>query len=231
MIAVFVGGGVSLLVSAFGTAVLVKWLRRRGIGQPIREDGPQGHITKAGIPTMGGVAIVVAAVCGYLVGHARVGAEFTSSGLTVMFAIVGAALVGLADDWLKVHRRHNLGLNKRAKFVGQVAVAVAFCALALRFSGANTELSFTRFSSTGIGLSTPGWVVWATILIVGFSNAVNLTDGLDGLAAGSSAFSFGCLAILGYWQFRHLSVYHVHHGLDLALVAVAMTGACSGFLW
>ncbi len=220
-----------MLASSFGTHFLIRWLSRKGIGQPIREDGPRGHVTKAGTPTMGGVAIVVAGLAGYLIGHARIGAEFTSSGLLVMGVILGAGLVGLADDWIKVRTRRNLGLNKRTKFGGQLLVALGFALLAYHAAGASTELSFTRYDSIGIDLGAVGWVVWAMVLIVGFSNAVNLTDGLDGLAAGSSTFSFATLAVMGYWVFRHPAIYHVDHGLDLALAAVAMTGACAGFLW
>ncbi len=80
-------------------------------------------------------------------------------------------------------------------------------------------------------LGTALWVVWATFIITAGANAVNLTDGLDGLAAGSSAFTFAGLTLIGYWQYRHVQIYHVHAALDLALVAIALAGACVGFLW
>jgi phospho-N-acetylmuramoyl-pentapeptide-transferase len=231
VISVFVAGGVAFLVSGLGTPLLIRWLRRRQIGQPIREDGPSGHVTKAGTPTMGGIAIVVGVLAGYAVGHARIGATFTSSGLLVMMVVVGAALVGLADDWIKVSHRRSLGLSKRAKLGGQFLIALGFSLLALNWAGVDTHLSFTRYNSIGLQMGAVAWTIWAIVLIVGGANAVNLTDGLDGLAAGSATFSFSCLAIIGYWQFRHENIYHVPHGLDLALAAVAMTGACAGFLW
>ncbi len=95
----------------------------------------------------------------------------------------------------------------------------------------NTHLSFTRWNSFGVDLGQVGWIVWAVVIIVGTANAVNLTDGLDGLASGSATFCFACLAVIGYWQFRHYSLYHVSSALDLALASVALAGACLGFLW
>jgi phospho-N-acetylmuramoyl-pentapeptide-transferase len=103
--------------------------------------------------------------------------------------------------------------------------------LAVYWAHASTTLSFTRYDSFGLHMGTALWVAWATLIIAAFSNAVNLTDGLDGLAAGSSTFCFACLAIIGYWQYRHFTIYRVPDALDLALAAVALAGACLGFLW
>ncbi|MGH9166132.1 MAG: phospho-N-acetylmuramoyl-pentapeptide-transferase [Acidimicrobiales bacterium] len=231
MIALLVSGGVALLLSLAGTPIYIRWLQSRGIGQQIREDGPQGHITKAGTPTMGGLMIVAGALGGYLVSHLRQGAIFTRGGLLVAFAIFGAAVVGLADDWIKVRHQRSLGLNKRAKIAGQLLVAGSFAVYALNLADVRTELSFTRFDSIGLDLGPVVWTVWAILVIIGTSNAVNLTDGLDGLAAGASTFAFSAFAIIGFWQFRHFDVYRVPQSLDLALLAMAMTGACAGFLW
>src|SRR5690349_12881169 len=104
-----------MIVSLVGTRFLIDLLRARKIGQPIHEDVPSGHTTKAGTPTMGGLVIVVGAVIGYFAAHIREGVIFTRSGLLVMGAIVGAGLVGLFDDWIKVSRERNLGLSKRGK--------------------------------------------------------------------------------------------------------------------
>src|SRR5207253_4173448 len=121
-------------------------------------------------------------------------------------------------------------LNKRGKIAGQLIVAIVFALLALHWAHVKTDLSFTRFDSTGIKLSDLLWVVWAIVLMIGTSNAVNLTDGLDGLAAGSSAFAFSAFVVICYWAFRH-PVYGVPQALDLALVASALVGGCAGFLW
>ena len=226
MISLMTSGGVALWVAALTTPFLIRWLIKNNIGQQIREDGPQVHIAKAGTPTMGGICIVGAVVVGFLSAHFIPGVTFSRSGALVMYAIVGAALIGFADDWIKVRHRRSLGLNKRAKFGAQIALGVSFSLLAVYWAHASTTLSFTRYDSIGLHMGTAVWVVWGTFIIAASANAVNLTDGLDGLAAGSSTFCFACLAIIGYWQYRHLP-----DALDLALAAVALAGACLGFLW
>ncbi len=231
MISLLIAAGVSLMVSLVGTRYLIDWLTSHRVGQPIQEDGPQGHVTKAGTPTMGGVAFVVAALVGYLAGHVRSGLVFTRTGLIVMATIVGAGIVGAVDDWIKVSRERNLGLSSRAKMLGLLIVAVGFVVAMLTLTDIHTTISFTRFDSPGIDI--PGWVwaVWAMLLLAGTTNAVNLTDGLDGLAAGSSIFAFICFVVVGFWAFRHPEVYRVEHALDLAVVAAAMLGGVTGFLW
>ena len=224
-------GGIGLIVSLVGTRFLMDWLTRHNIGQPIHEDVPEGHLTKAGTPTMGGLAIVVGAVAGYVISDVSGSRIITRSGLLVMGAIVGAGLVGLVDDYLKVSRERNLGLNKRAKISGLLVVAVGFAVLAIYHTPVSTMLSLTRFDQFDFDLGKLGWAVLAVLLILGATNAVNLTDGLDGLAGGSAVFAFMAFTIIGFWQFRHFDTYHVEHALDLAVVAAAMAGACTGFLW
>jgi phospho-N-acetylmuramoyl-pentapeptide-transferase len=224
-------GGVALWVAALSTPVLIRWLVKNGIGQQIRDDGPRVHIAKAGTPTMGGIAIVIAVIGGWFAAHAVPGVTFSRSGDLIILTVFGAALIGFADDWIKIRHRRSLGLNKRAKFGAQVALGLLFALLAVYWAHASTTLSFTRYNLPGLQLGTGLWVVWATVLIAATANAVNLTDGLDGLAAGSSTFCFACLAVIGYWQYRHFAIYHVADALDLALCSVALAGACLGFLW
>ena len=224
-------GGVALWVAVLSTPVLIRWLVKNGIGQHIRDDGPRVHIAKAGTPTMGGIAIVVAVVAGYFAAHAVPGVTFSRSGDLILLTVIGAALIGFADDWIKVRHRRSLGLNKRAKFGAQIGLGLLFALLAVYWAHTSTALSFTRYDSIGYDMGTGLWVVWATVLIAASANAVNLTDGLDGLAAGSATFCFACLAIIGYWQYRHFAIYRVADALDLALAAVALAGACLGFLW
>jgi phospho-N-acetylmuramoyl-pentapeptide-transferase len=224
-------GGVALWVAVLSTPLFLRWLVRHNIGQQIREDGPQVHIAKAGTPTMGGICIVGAMIVGFLCAHAVPGVTFSRSGDLVILTLVGATVIGFTDDWIKVRHRRSLGLNKRGKFAAQVGLGVVVSILAVEWAHASTTLSFTRYDSPGLQLGTALWVVWATVIIVASANAVNLTDGLDGLAAGSSTFCFACLAVIGYWQYRHFSIYHVHDALDLALAAVALAGGCLGFLW
>lgn len=230
MIRLLIAMAVSSIMSLVGTRFLIVSLRKLQIGQPIREDGPDGHITKAGTPTMGGAAIVGGAVFAYVVSDLYNGV-YTRTGLFTMLAIVGAGAVGFLDDWLKVSRERNLGLNKRAKSIGLLVVAIGFAVLMVAFTDVDTSVSFTRSASPGWELGNVGWVIWAVLIILGTSNAVNLTDGLDGLAAGSSVFSFSAFTVISFWIFRNQDLYQVDHALDLAVVAVAMLGGCLGFLW
>ncbi|MEL7207899.1 MAG: hypothetical protein AAGK32_06645 [Actinomycetota bacterium] len=241
MIRLLLAGAIAFTISAVLTRVLIDVLTRSRIGQPIREDGPQGHMVKAGTPTMGGLAIVAGALGGYglsdLISEISPAFEstITRSGLLVMAAIGSAGMVGFLDDWIKVSRERNLGLNARLKTLGLLSVAVLFAILTQQLTGVHTELSFTRFGLLDIDLGPIGWTVWAVLLIYATSNAVNLTDGLDGLAAGSGIISFGAFTLIGFWIFRQagdpLNIYDVPHALDLAVVAVAMLAGCAGFLW
>ena len=231
MIALLISSSVALFVSLIGTHYLIGWLTSHKVGQPIQEDGPQGHVTKAGTPTMGGVAFVAAATLGYLAAHIRSGLVFTRTGLIVICAIIGAAIVGGIDDWIKVSRERNLGLSSRAKMIGLLVVAVGFAVAMLTLTDIHTTISFTRFDSPGINLAAPVWGLWAVLLIAGTTNAVNLTDGLDGLAAGSSIFAFMSFLFIGFWAFRHPDTYAIEHALDLAVIAAAMLGGVTGFLW
>jgi phospho-N-acetylmuramoyl-pentapeptide-transferase len=230
MIRLLIASAVAMAVSLFGTRWLIVFLTRNRIGQPIREEGPKGHITKAGTPTMGGAAIVVGAFAGWVVSDIRNGV-FTRTGIFVMFAILGGAAVGLLDDWIKVVRARNLGLNKRAKMIGLLTVAIVFALLMTSYTSVHTELSFTRWDTAPVDLGRWLWVIWAVLLITGFANAVNLTDGLDGLASGAALFAFASFMFIAFWQFRHESVYAVPHALDLAVISAAMVGGCAGFLW
>jgi phospho-N-acetylmuramoyl-pentapeptide-transferase len=222
--------GVSLMVSWLGTKFLIEALTKRKIGQPIREDGPEGHATKSGTPTMGGAAIVAGAVVGYFASDISNSRIITRSGLVVMLAIAGSGLVGLLDDWIKVTNARNLGLSARTKFLGLMAVAVLFAVLAVRHTGVSTTLSFTR-GGVFYDLGEIGWCIWAILLILATTNAVNLTDGLDGLAGGAAVLAFSAFIVIGFWGFRHPFQYGVPSALDLAVIAACMTGACVGFLW
>jgi len=229
MIDLLLAGAIALAVALLGTPLLISWLRNRGIGQQIREDGPERHLTKAGTPTMGGVAIIGSAVVGYLVSHIH--ATFTTRGIVATVTVCAAAGLGLIDDWIKVHRQRSLGLNKRAKAGGQFVLALAFAIVCVTWLKVDTHLSFTRYNSLGIDLGKVGWVIFAVLVIVGCSNAVNLTDGLDGLAAGSSTFTFAAFTVIGFYQLKHFNLYRNPASLDEAALATAMIGGCAGFLW
>ena len=166
MIPLLIAGATALMVSLVGTRYLIDWLTAHNVGQPIHED-VEGHVTKAGTPTMGGVAFVAAAVAGYLAAHVRSGLVFTRTGLIVMGTIVGAGAVGALDDWIKVSRERNLGLSSRAKMLGLLVVAVGVAVAVLTLTDLQTTISFTRFDSPGFDLANPVWAVWAVLLIAG----------------------------------------------------------------
>ncbi len=230
MIRIFTAAGISLVISLVGTRLLTWWLTRLQLGQPIHEDVPAGHTTKAGTPTMGGAAIVIAAVASYVL-SALYRSSYSMRGMLVMGAIAGAGLVGFVDDLIKVRSERNLGLGKSAKLGGLLAVALIFSVLTMSETGQHTELSFTRWSSIGWDLGKVGWVILAVLLILSASNGVNLTDGLDGLAAGSSIFAFSAFVVIGFWGFRNPGTYDLGLGFELPVIAAAMVGGCAGFLW
>ena len=231
MVALLLAASLAVASSLMGTKLVIDYLVARSIGQPIHEDVPLGHTVKAGTPTMGGIAIVGAALIGYVAAHVRSGLVFTRTGVLVMAAIAGSGAVGFLDDWIKVRNERNAGLSKRAKTAGLLVVAATFAVLTVRLTHVHTTLSFTRWNSPGIELHSFGWCVWAVLLVYATTNGVNLSDGLDGLAAGSAILAFSCLMGIGFWTFRHGPIYQIDHALDLAVVAAAMIGACLGFLW
>jgi phospho-N-acetylmuramoyl-pentapeptide-transferase len=235
--AVLLAALVALVVSMVGTPFAIRLFRNQGYGQLIRDDGPEAHHTKRGTPTMGGAVIIAAALLGYVVAHV-ISRQFTASGLLVLLVMTGLGLVGFLDDFIKIRKQRSLGLNAKAKFVGQLLVAVAFSVLAVHYVGEDiTSVSFIR--DTGLKLGAVGFVAWAYLMLSATSNGVNLTDGLDGLASGSSAMVFAAYVVITFWQFGNRCVdgiargacYQVRDPLDLAILAAAAMGACFGFLW
>ncbi len=235
MKSILIAAVVGLVVSILLTPYLIKVFSRQGFGQEIRDDGPQTHLTKRGTPTMGGTAIIIAMWAGYIVSTcvqmAGGGDGPTASGWLLLYLTTGLGVVGMLDDYIKIRQQRSLGLNKRAKLAGQLLVALGFALACVVWLGVDTHLSFTRFNSIGIQLGRAGWVILAVLVILGTTNAVNLTDGLDGLAAGSSAFTFAAFTIIGFYQLRHFNIYRNPAALDEAVLAAAMVGACAGFLW
>ncbi len=230
MIAILIGGTVGLFAALWGTPLVIRYFRQRGFGQPIRDEGPATHQAKAGTPTMGGTAIVLAALVAYAVSHVG-SATFSPTGLLVMATFVAMAAVGFADDFIKLRMRRNLGLNKTTKFLGQAAIAVAFATVGPEFADLPRNISVV--GGIEFELSTWAFVGWVFLLLTGTSNAVNLTDGLDGLAAGSATLVFGAYTLIAFWMFRNAGDYHLPAGdaLDLAIISAAVLAACAGFLW
>jgi phospho-N-acetylmuramoyl-pentapeptide-transferase len=230
MINLLISAGVALMAALLGTPLAIRVLVSRGIGQEIREELPDHHQVKRGKPTMGGLVIVGAAILGYLIAHVPIGRHVVLSGegALAIGTIAALAFVGFLDDYIKVHHRRSLGLNKRAKLAGQVAIGIAFGVIAVRVLGLPTRLSFVAPSRLDLRIL---FFVWVLFLISGFSNGVNLADGMDGLAAGSAALVYAAFVIVAFWKFTHPDIYQVEGALDVATVAAGMMGACAGFLW
>jgi phospho-N-acetylmuramoyl-pentapeptide-transferase len=249
VISILIAAAAGLLVSILLTPYLIRVFSRQGFGQEIREEGPKGHKSKRGTPTMGGVAIIVATVVGYFAAHLinwmgnRNNEGPTASGLLVLFLAVALGVVGFLDDFIKIRRQRNLGLNKTAKTVGQVVVGIAFAVLSLQFADGrgltpvSQSLSYVRDVAI-ITFPAAIFVLFCLVVISGWSNAVNFTDGLDGLAGGASAMVLATYVVISFWQERlncastpQAACYNVRDPLDLAVVAAAAVGACVGFLW
>ncbi|MGO1317542.1 MAG: phospho-N-acetylmuramoyl-pentapeptide-transferase [Cellulomonadaceae bacterium] len=251
MIAILVSAATSLVAALLLTPLFIRFLVRRQYGQFIRQDGPTAHFTKRGTPTMGGVVIIGATVLGVLVSALVSGRVPTVSAWLMLYLMVGLGLVGFLDDFIKISRQRSLGLSPKWKIIGQGFVGITWSLLALAFPNTNfrtpasMRISFVR--DTGIDLAFAGvtlglvlFVLWANFLITAWSNAVNLTDGLDGLATGVSLFVFGAYTIVAIWQWNQScqnlltagpSCYEVRDARDLAVFAAAVVGACFGFLW
>ena len=251
MKALLISGGVAMAVSLLGTPLFIRLLVAKQYGQFIRQDGPTAHFVKRGTPTMGGVVIIGATLIGWAVGLLVTGTRPTISAMLALFLMTGLGVVGFLDDYIKISRQRSLGLSAWAKVAGQALVGVTFAVVALQFPNshfrtpASTRVSFIRdtsinlaFAGTAVGILL--FVLWANFLITSWSNSVNLTDGLDGLATGASLIVFGAYVVVGVWQNNQTCqavasagarCYETRDPLALAVVATAITGALFGFLW
>ncbi|HET7415393.1 MAG TPA: phospho-N-acetylmuramoyl-pentapeptide-transferase [Arthrobacter sp.] len=256
MITLLMGGVFSLILALIGTPLFIKLLVSRGYGQFIRDDGPTSHHTKRGTPTMGGMVVVISVVASYLLTHLIVylinpGSNGpTVSGWLLLLLMVGMGLVGFLDDFIKISKQRSLGLNAVAKIILQSAVGILFAVLALNFpdsrgrTPASTQISFVRdtavdlaFAGTIVGVIL--FIIWSNLIVTAATNGVNLTDGLDGLAAGACVMVFSAYLLMGIWQQNQScgspgvtgACYQVRDPFDLALLAGALCGALIGFLW
>jgi phospho-N-acetylmuramoyl-pentapeptide-transferase len=224
----------AVVLAAVAAAVLfplwIRLVRYRNIGQQVRADGPQGHLVKQGTPTMGGVLIMLVVTAVFL-GMGRI----DRSSILVLAAMLGCGILGFVDDYAKVIKERSLGLTAIWKIVWQVVVAVSIGLLAVNWAGISTKVALplmgarlnlgvlsSSFAIAGFNVAVP-WLYLALIavMVVGFSNTVNLTDGLDGLAAGTVMIVMFAFAAIAYRQ-NHLPV---------SLISAAVSGACIGFLW
>ena len=212
---VLIAGTASLLMCLFLSPKFIAFLRRREFGQNIREEGPQGHQTKAGTPTMGGIIIFAAIAVPYLLLSKR---EWLSLG--VFGVAVACALLGFADDYAKIVKRRSLGLRARTKLVVTIAISLGLWWVATQKASISSSVDL-RFVDVSVDLG-PLFPVFVYLVVAGTTTAVNFTDGLDGLAAGCAA-----IVLLAY-----IGITFITTGdHDLTLLAACLVGACIGFLW
>lgn len=241
---------IAMTLSIVLTPYFIRFLVKNHYGQFIRHDGPTQHLTKRGTPTMGGVVFIVTTVIGWLVGT-LVNGPVSWSGIMLVFLFVGLGIIGLLDDAIKILRQRSLGLHGWAKIVGQLAVASLFAGGILinplneNYVPVSTAISLARptawdFAAFGVPLMVAAFLLWVNFLVSAWSNAVNLTDGLDGLATGCSIFAFGAYTVISYFQWiqdcevqiRHITAcYSTTDPLDMAVFSAALVGSLAGFLW
>ena len=235
-------GALSILLSFILTPTLIRILAKRGVGQMIRDDGPKTHHVKRGTPTMGGIVLILSTIIAYFASHLFTGAGVTASALLVIALIVGLGLIGLLDDLLKIYRKQSLGLTAKQKLFGQAVFAAGFAYTGLQFedeSGlAPISMYFSGVRDTSIKLGMFLVILWVIFLVLGSSNGVNLTDGLDGLASGAAIMTFLSFIVIGVWEFGQscaisntAQCYNVRDPLDIAVLSAALAGSCAGFLW
>jgi phospho-N-acetylmuramoyl-pentapeptide-transferase len=228
MVRVFIAGLIAMVVSVVIGPKFIEFLRRNELGQPIREEGPAGHVVKQGTPVMGGLLILICALLPFLALS-----RYTLPALTVLFLTVGCGAIGFVDDFIKLRHRRSLGLSGRWKllFLAAITVVVGFAV------NAQDQLDTSVYVPV-VSVDIPlGWAYYPFLflIIAGAANGANLTDGLDGLAAGTgiiSLLTFLGITVIGYIRsgdgiIGERSTYL----LDLAILAAALIGAAIGFLW
>jgi phospho-N-acetylmuramoyl-pentapeptide-transferase len=211
---VLIAGTASLLICLFLSPRFIDFLRNREFGQNIREEGPQGHQTKAGTPTMGGIIIFLAITIPYLLLSKR---DWQSLG--VFFAAISCALLGFADDYTKIVKRRSLGLRARTKLAVTIAISLALWWITTQKANIGPTIRLRPIdASVDLG---PLFPLFIYLVVAGTTTAVNFTDGLDGLAAGCAA-----IVLLAY-----IGITFITGGRDLAILSGCLVGACIGFLW
>jgi phospho-N-acetylmuramoyl-pentapeptide-transferase len=254
MLSVAVAAAVAFTLALLCTPLAVKALVRLKAAQPIRDINPEAHQAKRGTPTMGGLIVIIATILAYAAGHLVMATlpsrqivpdGPTLTALVLLGLMVSCGAIGFLDDFLKVSKRNSAGLSGRWKLILQLAVGIGFGVLTVGFAdGAGQTVGSTRLSWVReigwLEVGEIGAIVLFIAVIMASTNAVNLTDGLDGLASGTSIMVLGAYCLISSWQYQHWCsdpsiggqfCYPVRDPLETALIAAATAGACLGFLW
>lgn len=210
--------GIAFLITVLFSPIFIPFLRRLKFGQSIREEGPESHLKKSGTPTMGGIMIVLSIIITSVIMVLKVNGSIGYELWLLLLVLFGFGLLGFLDDFIKVAMKRNLGLTSLQKLIGQIIIALIFFFVLQ----ANDFSTYIQIPGTNIQWEL-GWfyAVLVVFMLVGSSNAVNLTDGLDGLLAGTAAIAFGAFGILAW--------YGVPQN-EITLFALAAVGALLGFL-
>jgi phospho-N-acetylmuramoyl-pentapeptide-transferase len=226
MVPVLIAGLLAMVAAIVIGPKFIETLRARNLGQQIREEGPKTHVVKQGTPTMGGLLIIGSAVLPFLALS-----QYTAEALTVLFVTLGCAAIGFADDYLKLRRRHSLGLPGRWKMILLAAVTLGTAVFLQQTSTFDTAV-YVPVAGWNIDLGV-GYYVFLFVVIAGTVNGVNFTDGIDGLAAGTATIALlTFLAIVGIsWLRSGAPGERSETYLDLATLAAALIGGTIGFLW
>ena len=218
LVIIFLTMAIAFLITVLLSPIFIPLLRRLKFGQSIREEGPKSHQKKTGTPTMGGVMILISIVITSIIMGYKVLGDISTELWLLIFVLLGYGLLGFADDFIKVVMKRNLGLTSLQKMVGQIVIALIFY-FVLQAEGFSTyiEIPGTSFQFD-LGWFYPIFIIF---ILVGSSNAVNLTDGLDGLLSGTAAIAFGAYAILALF-------FGIH--IETAIFAISVVGALLGFL-
>lgn len=222
----------SLLIAFLLGPWTIRMLRRLKFGEEIRSDGPETHHVKSGTPTMGGVLIISSIVISTVL-WLDVSIIYTWIGL---IAVLGFGLIGMTDDLRKIRRKDKNGLHGWYKILGQFTVAILISYLLVRFGNENATKLYLPFMKTAVADLGMWYIPFAVVLLVGTSNAVNLTDGLDGLATGLVLMVGLTFAVLSYLTGRvdyaeYLQIPYLPGGGELTILSLSVVGACVGFLW
>src|SRR5699024_10290249 len=194
---------IAFLITVLISPLFIPFLRRLKFGQSIREEGPKSHMKKTGTPTMGGIMIVVSIVITSLTMIYKYKGSIGYEMGLLTFVLVGYGLIGFLDDFIKVAMKRNLGLTSRQKLIGQLIIAFLFCFILYQ----HNFPTYIQIPGTNIQWDLGwGYVLLVIFMLVGSSNAVNLTDGLDGLLAGTAAIAFGAFGILAWYGFPNIEV-------------------------
>ena len=229
MVEVLLAGVLAMVISILAGPKFIDFLRKNEFGQQIREEGPKGHVVKQGTPAMGGLLIMISMAIPFLIFSER-----TVPAVTAFFVALGCAAIGFVDDWTKVSRRRSLGLSGRWKLVwlGAITVVVGFVAARGLDEPLTTDV-YLPLLDVDLPLGW-GWYVLLYFIIAGFANGVNLTDGVDGLAAGTTTISlltYTAMSLVAALASIRAVGAADQVDLDLAILGASLIGASIGFLW